>query len=567
MTLAGLTNPITISTLLVKWTPATPLRLSANTCYWAVLSSDSGDAIGAISSATIPAGDARTFGITRTDDAGATWLAPDNGNNLIMLVQGTPLSTPSPIGQLTADGSTTIPDGAGNFASFPTAPSLSGDSAAFLGLGSGGQQGIYSLNRDKSVTRVADLNTAVPNGIGNFLSFGTQAGIIIVGGDVLFNGLGSGGQNGIYLLSHMIPPDPIRIADTATTIPGGLGTFTGFQNALGFSGSDVAFVGNGSGGQQGLYKVAVISAPQIGAPLRIADLTTAIPGGKGNFTAFPSGPAITESEIAFIGNGSDAQQGLYLAAVISPSQIGSLLRVADTTTAIPDGTGNFTSFGSDQAIPGDPTMSADRLAFVGSGSGGQQGVYTVAGTSTTQIGAPTRVADIATAIPGGSGNFSSFDAVSVNATDTAFLGHGSGGQTGIYDLTGGQLRKVVTVGDALQGKTIASLSFSRGGLFGDPIAFQATFSDGSQGIFTMDVAVPPSELRITAVELIGGDLWLSFTSVTGQNYAIQGRADLSSGGWTPLPGAPISGTGATVQVTLPNVLSQPQQFYSVKIVP
>jgi hypothetical protein len=77
----------------------------------------------------------------------------------------------------------------------------------------------------------------------------------------------------------------------------------------------------------------------------------------------------------------------------------------------------------------------------------------------------------------------------------------------------------------------------------------------------------PPQLVITATERIGPDLRLSFTSIAGKNYAVQSRADLLSGGWTNLPGAPISGTGGTVQVTLPNALGQPQQFYRVQVVP
>jgi hypothetical protein len=78
---------------------------------------------------------------------------------------------------------------------------------------------------------------------------------------------------------------------------------------------------------------------------------------------------------------------------------------------------------------------------------------------------------------------------------------------------------------------------------------------------------PPPELVITAAERIGNDFRLSFSSVAGRNYALQSRADLSSGAWTNLPGAPISGTGGTVQVSLPNALGQPQQFFRVQVVP
>jgi hypothetical protein len=569
MNLSGTTNPITFTVVAgsnerpITWTAATPFILSPNTCYWAVLSVDSGASVWQVASSTRPTGDAGSFGQCSSSDAGATWGSPDNFGNRKMLIQATHVAPPSPNAALAADGSTAIPGGAGNFTSAPLAPGLSGSNLVFYGAGSSGQQGIYLTTRGlpQTLTRIADLNTAIPNGAGTFLSFGTEAGIIIVGGDIVFSGRGVGSQEGIYLSSHATPGGLVRIADTATVIPGGNGNFSAFQNALGFSGSDVAFVGSGSGGQQGIYGASVSA---VGPPFKVADTATAIPGGSGNFVAFPAGPALSGSELAFIGNGSAAQQGLYTVAVLAPPQVGSPVRIADTTTAIPGGSGNFTSFGSDQAHPVDPAMSGDRLAFVGSGSGGQQGIF---GASVAAIGPPFKVADTATAIPSGSGNFASFSAVSVSATDLAFLGHGAGGQTGIYDMTGGQLRKVISVGDAIQGKLIAGLGFSRGGLFGDPIAFQATFIDGSQGVYSIDVLPLQSELRIIAVEKIGNDLRLSFTSVAGQNYGIQSRAGLSSAGWADLPGTTTPGTGATIQVALPNALGQPQQFYRVKIVP
>ncbi|HLH56320.1 MAG TPA: choice-of-anchor R domain-containing protein [Verrucomicrobiae bacterium] len=569
MNLSGITNPITLpagfAETPIKWVPATPFTLAANTCYWVVLSTDGG-LVGEVDSASAPTGDAGANGRTLSADAGASWQQPDTGTNRKMLIQGTPMGSPLPIAELAVGGSTAIPGGTGNFTSLPLAPGLSGSNLVFYGTGSSGQQGIYQTTRglNQAPARIADLNTAIPNGAGNFSSFGTQAGIIIVGGDILFSGGGAGSQQGIYFSSHSTPGSLVRIADTSTAIPGGTGNFAAFQNAPDFSGSGAAFVGSGAGGQQGIYTVAVITPPQVGSPLRIADTITAIPGGNGSFTSFPSGPALSGSEVAFIGNGSGAQQGLYTVAVITPPQVGSPLRIADTSTAIPGGSGNFTAFGSDQAHPVDPAMRGNRLAFVGSGSGGQQGVYNVAVMAPPLVGSPLRVADTSTPVPGGDGNFTSFGAVSVSATDLAFLGQGTGGQTGIYDMTAGQLLKVVAVGDRIGSKTIAGLNFSRSGLSGDPIAFQATFSDGSQGVYTIDV---PAPLSITAAERIGSDLRLSFNSVAGQNYAIQSSADLSSGNWTTLPGAPTPGVGGTVVVTLTNALGQPQQFYRVKIVP
>ena len=185
----------------------------------------------------------------------------------------------------------------------------------------------------------------------------------------------------------------------------------------------------------------------------------------------------------------------------------------------------------------------------------------------TAIPIPLRVADGTTAIPGGTGNFTSFGNVSLSATDVAFLGLGANGQQGIYGLTGGSPVKVVDLTDLLEGRAITGLQFSRTGLFEDPVAFQATFADGSQGIYTMAIVAPPFELRITGVEKLGNDLWLSFPSLFGTNYAIQSRADLSSGMWATLPGTTSSGTGGTVQQMLSDAFTGPKRFYRVQQVP
>ena len=129
--------------------------------------------------------------------------------------------------------------------------------------------------------------------------------------------------------------------------------------------------------------------------------------------------------------------------------------------------------------PISPALDGTRVAFFGAGSSGQQGIYV------SSAGPPIRIADTATAIPGGTGNFMSFGDVSLSDTDVAFLGAGISGQLGIYDLTGGSLLKVVDLTDIIDGRAITGLNLSNTGLFGDPIAFQATFADGSQGIYVI----------------------------------------------------------------------------------
>lgn len=95
MNLSGLTNPIKLKPFhLVKWTPATPFNLSADTCYWAVLSVDGGAVAGWIHSGKIPTGEAGALGFTRSVNSGATWVTPDNSANYKMLIRGTAIPAP-----------------------------------------------------------------------------------------------------------------------------------------------------------------------------------------------------------------------------------------------------------------------------------------------------------------------------------------------------------------------------------------------------------------------------------------------------------------------------------------
>ena len=153
-------------------------------------------------------------------------------------------------------------------------------------------------------------------------------------------------------------------------------------------------------------------------------------------------------------------------------------------------------------------ISATDVAFIGSGSGGQEGVYTAAMSQPTDppgfIPFQRRIADASTPISGGLGTFESFSAVGLNATDIVFLGHGSGGQSGIFDFRDDSLTSLVKVGDILDGKMITGLSFTGGGLFQNSIAFGAFFEDGSQGIYTMNVPEPSSLLTLALGSLMLG---------------------------------------------------------------
>ncbi|MFV2069865.1 MAG: hypothetical protein ACC645_23110, partial [Pirellulales bacterium] len=143
---------------------------------------------------------------------------------------------------------------------------------------------------------------------------------------------------------------------------------------------------------------------------KIADTNTAIPGGTGNFTGWGT-LSLGRGKAAFRAVGSDQQQGIYI------FEDGTLTKFADTNTAIPDGTGNFTNFSP-------VSLDGENVAFAGGGEN-ESGIYTDLG------GALRKVADTDTAIPDGAGNFTHFGPPSLDSGTVAFLGIGNE-QRGIY---------------------------------------------------------------------------------------------------------------------------------------
>jgi len=156
--------------------------------------------------------------------------------------------------------------------------------------------------------------------------------------------------------------------------------------------------------------------------------------------------------------------------------------LSSTGAAVPGTSGVFTAF------PQSPALDLGGAAFLGAGSAGSFGVYFIPGEPVIP-GDPIRIADLSTLIPGGTGSFTGFNAVSVSSEHTAFLGLGGTGQKGIYLAS--TLSKVIAAGDRLAGKTVTDLRFGRDGLSGIHLAFTAHFADGSEGVFAVQVATYP----------------------------------------------------------------------------
>jgi hypothetical protein len=97
--------------------------------------------------------------------------------------------------------------------------------------------------------------------------------------------------------------------------------------------------------------------------------------------------------------------------------------------------------------------------------------------------------------------------------------------------------------------------------YDDPNIPNAPGGDGS------DIgAYEASELRISAVQKVGNNLRLDFTSLLGANYEVQRRSDLVTGSWGPLAGS-APGNGGIASTTVSNAFNQSHQFYRIHTVP
>jgi cysteine-rich repeat protein len=274
--------------------------------------------------------------------------------------------------------------------------------------------------------KVVDTNTPIPGGTGSFTQLDREPSIR--GGDVAFRGAGEAGQIGVYTeVAGLLGV----VADTSTAIPGGSGNFTDIGTTFGtgsvsFDGLSVAFRGLGSSGQDGIYT-------NEGGTLRVvADTTTAIPGGAGNFVGFYKDASIDAGSIALVGGDTTSLpfRGVY-------TEIGGVLSVvADTDTANPFAAGNYAGFDI-------VSLDGDDVAFRAFGTSWLGLVTHIGGVFNVVI-------DPNTPIPDGAGNFGSFGAPTMDAGNVVAIA-GSPGALGAYTDLGGMLRVVADANTPVPG--------------------------------------------------------------------------------------------------------------------
>ena len=294
-----------------------------------------------------------------------------------------------PVLSLVADRNTAIPSGSGNFTTFFfTGATVDGENVAFKARGNNSQQGVYALI-DGSLSKLADRNTRLPGFSANFYNVGAP---YINGKSVAFHGGGGTGGTGFGIY-----------AKTPTTFSQVVGSGgTGF-NSPRFEADTVAYIDRCSG----LRAVCLASN---GSVTVVANSSTQIPNTADNFATFSS-LSFDGMTAAFTGRDGNGFEGVFT------GNGGSVSEVVVTGDVMPSQPVPFEFFG-------ETDIAAGSVAFIGSGgitgNTRPKGVYTVA------AGSLAVVADTSTNIPSPviASTFRNFQSVALVNGKTMFKGSG-----------------------------------------------------------------------------------------------------------------------------------------------
>ena len=246
---------------------------------------------------------------------------------------------------------------------------------------------------------------------------------------------------------------------------------------------------------------------------KVADTSTPIPNGSGNFSGFTSlyGPATSQGSAAFYATGAGGQKGYYI------QTNGVLFRAVDTNTAAPGG-GNFTS-----VSPFAYGLESDSLYFGGNtATEGAMFVYS--------NGVITKLVGTNTTVPGVTNKFSAELLLYPYDGRVAFHGQGgSSSQVGIYRYDNGVVSKLADTNDNfIGGGGKLSFTTSAAEVSHDASGVAAFFTFDStlatrQGIFT---ATTNSLVRIASTDTLVPGRAITFS---GSNPIFSRKPDLSAG--------------------------------------
>lgn len=160
------------------------------------------------------------------------------------------------------------------------------------------------------------------------------------------------------------------------------------------------------------------------------------------------------------------------------------------------------SFGTNS---GGPKFSDGNFAIAVQTSATNEAIYLV-----NEFGID-RLVDTNTIAPDG-GRFIEVGAsIAIHGDEVLFTGMTTlqNGARSLYRTFNGAIAEIVSVGDVLDGRTIAQVRFADEGLSGDSMAFEAIFTDGTQGIYLAPVVRGSDQIVpvISVEEFVNGVLF------------------------------------------------------------
>lgn len=383
-----------------------------------------------------------------------------------------PALSAQPVFTQIADTNTVYPGSSDNFALFNGTPVISGSSVYFNGVSDNTfNQGIFSGSGGALSTQANHASVLPGSGGQTAISFEVSA---VGGGVVAFVAQATDASFGLYTSTGGTLN---AVANGSTAIPGGTGNFASFGRTR-FEGAGLIFTGGAASAFDGLYRAN-------GSVTRVGDQTSSYPGG-GNFGAFDGPSPLSGNRLLFAGtNGALTVGGVTVANGGSFSNL-----VTTGATLIPGGSGSFLSLNV-------PATNGTEIVFNGFGSGGQAGIYGINSGSTL-----SRIVDRTFAAMGGVGSFSGFGEAVLSGGLVAFCGFDANGNSALYTVNfdSSGLQRIVGVGDALGGRTVSGVS-SGISIDGSSLGILVNFVGGSSAVYRVDLVAVPEPTTLLAAAL------------------------------------------------------------------
>ena len=333
-------------------------------------------------------------------------------------------------------------------------------------------QSIWSYNLiTQALVKLVDTSTPIPEGVGNFESFGALGeNLQVNNGTVVFHGSGSGYDpatgcsDGLYTVS-VVGGKIYRVVDYTMTLPGyggnycHLGTSYGINGLLGISieRGKVVFSAEAVGGPSAnggvWWAPANVNTTEADLHL-IADMSTPYTTPFNAIIDSWSGGFIGATGIAFTGGGQIGGAGLFVNSPSTPILLSSYV--------LPGDTAHDTTYPDDASYYIGPVVDGSNIFFIASdpfyqgtcGNGGGTGTGAFTGVFRTRLtgGTATSIMNTCNTLPNGDplNGPNSFNQLAANEGTAVFMV--TDNTTGGYVLDSsinGVLSEILAPGDAL----------------------------------------------------------------------------------------------------------------------